>query len=48
MRGAKPVTVYFGKWEDKEEVLRWVIGVQTYRNLSLAVLMILPGIGLLT
>ena len=27
MRGAKPVTVYFGKWEDKEEVLRWVIGV---------------------
>ena len=24
MRGAKPVTVYFGKYEDKEEVLRQV------------------------
>ena len=25
VRGAKPVTVYFGKYEDKEEVLRQVI-----------------------
>ena len=24
VRGAKPVTVYFGKYEDKEEVLRQV------------------------
>ena len=27
MRGAKPVTVYFGKYEDKEEVLRQVENV---------------------